>query len=429
MSSFAASAGAAPDTAFGTAVPAAILPGETVTGLIASVVQLERMIAQLHGIRSEVIEQARALSELIAEPRIERAPMARRAFVSELACAMHVSDRVAESVIGQSQAIVQFLPRTRAALLAGELTWRQAQSMVDHTSPLTDEQRAAVEAATVHHGSRMTAAEFDRRVRTTRERLAPEAMTERVERAVTRRTVDLSSERDGMAWVSALLPAADAHAIYARLTGAAKSFQNDGDGRTLPQLRADILRSCLLDDDALDLAGEVVFGGSGESRRYRGIRPQILVTVPVMTLLGHANDPATMEGYGPIDPQTARELTAEAPSLARVLTDPDTAAVLSVGRDRYRIPAELRLWLRIRDGHCRFPGCGRSPAYCEIDHTVDWQHGGRTDHGNLANLCSSHHTMKQSSGWTVVHGENGELIWTSPFGFQYTTHPELDLAT
>jgi Domain of unknown function (DUF222) len=115
-----------------------------------------------------------------------------------------------------------------------------------------------------------------------------------------------------MAWISALLPAVDALAIFDRLTGAAKSFQNDGDPRTMPQLRADILRSCLLDDDAIVLAGHSVTGGSGEIRRFRGIRPQVLITLPVLTLLGRRTadigvESAILDGYGPIDSETARQ--------------------------------------------------------------------------------------------------------------------------
>ncbi|HEY5221829.1 MAG TPA: hypothetical protein VIJ18_02100, partial [Microbacteriaceae bacterium] len=47
-------------------------------------------------------------------------------------------------------------------------------------------------------------------------------------------------------------------------------------------------------------------------------------------------------------------LAAHAPSFTRLLTHPQTEAVLSVGRDSYRVPADLRQWLRIRDGLCRF---------------------------------------------------------------------------
>ena len=56
-----------------------------------------------------------------------------------------------------------------------------------------------------------------------------------------------------------------------------------------------------------------------------GVRARVLVTVPVLTLLGRSAEPA-LEGYGPIDIDTARELAAGAPGLVRILTHPETGA-------------------------------------------------------------------------------------------------------
>ncbi|HPM53184.1 MAG TPA: HNH endonuclease signature motif containing protein, partial [Rhodoglobus sp.] len=156
----------------------------------------------------------------------------------------------------------------------------------------------------------------------------------------------------------------------------------------------------------------------------RGIRPRVLVTVPVLTLLGVSDEPATLEGYGPIDHDTAMRLAATAPSFTRLLTHPETGAVLSVGRDRYTVPADLRTWLRVRDGTCRFPWCSRAARICEIDHTKDWLHNGQTAHDNLAHLCPAHHRLKHQTRWTVAQSPGGVLKWTSPNGRAYATEPE-----
>jgi len=131
------------------------------------------------------------------------------------------------------------------------------------------------------------------------------------------------------------------------------------------------------------------------------IKPQVAVTVPVMTLLGHSDEPGDLAGHGPIDADTARRLAAQAPSFLRILTHPETGIVLSVGRDRYAVPADLRSWLRLRDETCRFPGCSRRAQRCDIDHVKDWAHGGATDHHNLIHLCRKHHRLKHTTGWTV----------------------------
>lgn len=165
----------------------------------------------------------------------------------------------------------------------------------------------------------------------------------------------------------------------------------------------------------------------------RGIRPTVAVTVPVMTLLGTSEEPGHLEGYGPIDASTARDLAARAPSFTRILTHPENGVVLSVGRDTYTVPADLKRWLRLRDETCRFPGCQRRAARCDIDHVIDWAHDGTTDHDNLIHLCRHHHRIKHQTGWTVsMHPggpgrSNGITAWSSPTGRTYTDHPTLEL--
>jgi hypothetical protein len=164
------------------------------------------------------------------------------------------------------------------------------------------------------------------------------------------------------------------------------------------------------------------------------VRAKVLVTVPVETLLntgGHttgARVPATLEGYGPISDDVARRLAAHAPSFVRLLTHPETGTVLSVGRERYAVPRDLKLWLRVRDETCRFPGCGRSAAHADLDHTVDWQHEGATRHDNLAHLCEVHHRLKHQSAWRVNQAGGGALEWRAPSGRAYRTEPAVLLA-
>lgn len=166
--------------------------------------------------------------------------------------------------------------------------------------------------------------------------------------------------------------------------------------------------------------------GAGSLRdRYFGTRPRLSVTVPALVLLGMSEEPGSLDGYGPIDANTARLLAAGAPSMIRLLTHPETGAILSVGRDRYRVPADLRAFLRIRDQTCRFPGCSRQAELCDIDHTLQWQHQHPTAHDNLSHLCPGHHTIKDETTWAVKHTADGTgtLEWTSPTGRKHTTDP------
>jgi hypothetical protein len=133
-----------------------------------------------------------------------------------------------------------------------------------------------------------------------------------------------------------------------------------------------------------------------------------------------------LDGYGVIDPATARRLAGLAPSWLRLFTDPVTGAVLGLGKKRYKVPKDLRTWLELRDETCRFPGCGRPASRTDIDHTEDWATGGSTDAGNLACLCQPHHLMKHTTSWHVVQRGNGVLDWRSPTAQVHTTRPALD---
>ena len=182
-------------------------------------------------------------------------------------------------------------------------------------------------------------------------------------------------------------------------------------------------------DDANVDGKPVTTAGKGNSPadRFRSIRPTLLVTVPVLSLLRREQEPGILEGYGPIDPQTARELAAEAKSMIRILTHPETGVALSIGRTNYRIPKKLRYWLRFRDGTCRFPGCNRAAKFADIDHAKEWfaDHGG-TDHFNLNCLCPGHHAVKTHENWTPIQDPQGtgEIMWITPTGHLLWDYPE-----
>lgn len=244
-----------------------------------------------------------------------------------------------------------------------------------------------------------------------RERRDPADAVERHRRARDGRQVSCQPGRDGMAWLVAHLPAAEAVAIDARLDDLARGLARDGDDRTIEQLRADALGDVLLDRDSRAL------------RRFPGIRPTVVVTVPI-TLLAGADETAELVGYGPIDAVTARELTADAPVLRRMLTDPRDDSMLALGRTRYRMTEDQRLWLTVRDARCRFPACSRRTGAADVDHSRAWSEGGTTDAGNLAHLCRGHHTLKHESRWRLeATHPDGTMDWLSSTGRRHRTRP------
>jgi hypothetical protein len=218
---------------------------------------------------------------------------------------------------------------------------------------------------------------------------------------------------DGMAWVTVSCAGEHATAIRARIDAITK-VRAAGDERTRPQRAADAAVALLLGID--DPATRPAAGDLG------AVRAVVHLTVPALTLLGHGDRAATLDGE-PIDVDTATALTAHAPRLRRLLTDPETGATVRYGRTTRRVPADLAGLVRDRDGTCRFPGCNAPAERSDLDHTHAWEHGGATDHDNLACLCRKHHRLKHHTGWRVHQDHDGVVRWRSPSGRTLTTYP------
>ena len=180
------------------------------------------------------------------------------------------------------------------------------------------------------------------------------------------------------------------------------------DTRSLDEIRFDVVADLLLTGHATTVDSDASVPAP------EAIRAHVQLTIPVLTLLGRSDEPATLAGHGPIALETARRLAAAAPGWDRVLTHPVTGCVLAV--DRYRPTAEQRRLLGARDEHCRFPGCRQPASRCDVDHTIAREHDGPTDVRNLAHLCRRHHTLKHHSAWRVRQLPGGVLEWTSPTG-------------
>lgn len=332
---------------------------------------------------------------------------------AEIGAALRMSEAGASALVDAARLMIERHPSLIGSLSAGRLRERHAVRLARAVSELPVEAAESVVAEALPRADRDFAS-FARTVDRLVRRHAPESPEEAHARAIEARAVWVDADRDGMAVLSALLPAVAAHAIHDRLTGIAVDLERDpAETRTRGQLRADVLCSLLIDG---------VTGVLPESAR--GIRPTVHVTVPVLALAtGDArHGEAEVDGVGPIDRETAARLVGAASEWTRVLTHPVSGMALSVDRQRYRPPAALARLARWVHGTCTFPGC-RAPAHrCELDHLVDWRHGGGTALGNLHPLCTSHHTIKHATRWRVESDvgtradPGGGVTWTSPGG-------------
>ena len=142
------------------------------------------------------------------------------------------------------------------------------------------------------------------------------------------------------------------------------------------------------------------------------------VTIDVQTLLGLAQNPAQLAGYGAIAPSVARALASDG-KWRRFITDPQTGALLDYGRNSYEPPQALVDFLIARDRTCRFPGCHMAATKSDLDHAKSWDSGGETSPANLGALCRRHHRLKTHGGWMLESSADGACTWTSPLGKKY----------
>lgn len=139
---------------------------------------------------------------------------------------------------------------------------------------------------------------------------------------------------------------------------------------------------------------------SAENVRINHDRFRIVVNVPMLTLLGMDELPASIDGMIPVPADVARDWAAGSEEWFRILTDPVTGRVLDVPAARYVPSPQMLDMLRLRKPICAYPGCRlRTHARSEADHIEEFNHqdpesGGRTELDNLHLLCIRHHQVK-----------------------------------
>ncbi|WP_192476335.1 DUF222 domain-containing protein, partial [Arthrobacter sp. AET 35A] len=155
----------------------------------------------------------------------------------ELVPLLNLSGRAAHRLLGQSLTLVEDLPKTLQCLGAGMLTPRQAQIILDEALTIPAEALPAFEEEVLKTGAQLMAPRLKAKCKRVREKLHPASAITRRRAAAADRRLDLTPDRDGMAWLSAYLPAERACGIENRITFMARALQNPHETRTLTQLK------------------------------------------------------------------------------------------------------------------------------------------------------------------------------------------------
>jgi hypothetical protein len=388
----------------------------------------------------------------------------------EIGLALRLSVGTASARLDQARRLAVELPDTLQAWEEGRLDRTKVRAVLDATESLDPPTAAAVAARVLPKAAEQTAGQLRAALARAVIAVDPEGASRRHEKARRGRRVGVDPDRDGMAWLRALLPAPDALASYEWLTRLARGMGAE-DPRRMDERRADLLVALLTgrltitpstpadtpvpasapaesaDIDTADTADTDTVPASGSAadlperatntaprpaaqqplpsmpQPVNPGKPLVQVVVPLDTLTGACEQPGELVGYGPIPAELARRIAADG-VWRRLVTDPLSGALLDYGRTTYRPPTALAEFVRARDVYCRHPGCRRRAIDSELDHTIAFSEGGETCECNLHGSCGRHHHCRHDApGWTVTQHPDATITWTTPTGHRYTSSP------
>lgn len=330
-----------------------------------------------------------------------------RGVAHEVGLAKRCSPAHARKYLGWARTLTRELPNTMRELSAGRTTEWRAMLVASETGWLSREHRAQVDADVAPRLEALGDRRVERETRAMAQRLDPAGAAERARSAESDRHVSLRPAPDTMTRLSALLPVAQGVAAYAALASAADSARATGDERSRGQVMADALVERITGQVQADHVPTTVN----------------LVMAP-NTLTGsgvNADEPALLDGYGPIPAPMARALAnrpgADSPVwLRRLLTD-RAGRLITMETSRRCFTDAQREFLRLRDGVCATPYCEAPIRHA--DHATPAGGGGQTSLENGQSLCEACNYAKQAPGWKTHRDRDGTVTVTTPTGHTY----------
>lgn len=341
---------------------------------------------------------------------------AARSTTSWLTGALGVAGSGAASQVQLARASRRELAPAVEQLRQGTLTYDHLRAIGRAVRDLPDEQTTPAARVLTELATTADVASVVQTGRHLAHVVDPDGTLKTTERDYSRRRLHLSPLLDGMVALDGLL---DTEAA-ATLNAALEPFlvpAGDDDDRTTPQRRADGLvavAGVALSQSRLPVTG--------------GARPgmTVLTTLDALTAAGGTGTVEPTPGGGGVVGSLAIDRVACDAAVARVLLSPE-GVPLDLGRSQRLFSPAQRKLLALRDGGCRFPGCGLPPAFTDAHHLIAWQHGGASDLDNAVLVCRHHHRMVHEGGWTTEptgqRGANGELRFTSRRGVVLSSTP------
>ena len=301
------------------------------------------------------------------------------------------------------------LPRVRDAFAGGELSYSKVRALVRVATPAT-------EGELVELARHATASHLEQMARAYRTVQGPGAVEE-ANRRHERRYLRWCWDDDGSLVVVARLSPEDG-AVVVQAFDATHDVLDAANRDSAESSRPTAA-------DALVAMAETVLE-HGPAAREGGERYQAVVVVDAATLAADAPGACHVDDGPALAPEGARRLTCDAGVVVASLGD--GGEPLNIGRRTRTIPPAIRRSLKLRDGHCAFPGCTQR-RFVDGHHVRHWSQGGETSLPNLVLLCRAHHRCVHEGGYGVRRDGERPFVFTRPDGAVIPRAPALPALT
>jgi hypothetical protein len=379
----------------------------------------------------------------------------RRRIAAEVSIELTITHGQAEELVWLAHDLPDRLPNTWASLQTGQIDIDRAKVMADGLAALDDDVARRLDEELAEEAVESTRTRLRSRVKRAVRAADPDAHADRTKQAKDERRLEIWDNADETCdLVGRNMDAAEAHAIYNRLTAAATAMKGDGDQRTLGQIRADLqvallrgtplpeaVQRLLTDPHAAAVPCNAAPAATDSPAAAQASSDLADVIAAVEALIARALAEAADEQLsGLLDRARANgklgTLTLWIGQAVKTINDALAGLVDAWcrhtgstpgahGHDGYRPPIGMQRLVQARHPVCVFPTCNRSAIHCDLDHTIAYDQGGRTCKCNLAPLCRTHHrVVKQHPTWTLFQPWPGLLIWVTPSGTWHIVTPQ-----
>jgi hypothetical protein len=379
--------------------PAVRAEHPAVTGLCAAI---DRLVAERPaadgGVLVELVRQLHRLQAMVDAATADFATSGDWAVDGARSAATWVAERcripkaTAKRSVGLGKAADDLQVATDA-WMAGDVGPAHVAALAAYLRPGTRDALIRDEAMLVEHARNLGYGAFRQALAYWEQHVDPDGCEEQAEARRARRDVRLSTSFEGICLGTITLDAAGGAIVMGELRrieqalfeadwADAKELAGDDDGlehrlaRTPAQRRADAL---------VEMATRSRSAPPGARRPA----PLLTVLVDYPTLAGRVCELAdgTVLTPGELLPWITQA------DVERAVFGPDRR--VEVGETTRFFRGATRRAIEIRDRVCSHPLCDETAAWCEVDHIVPWEAGGRTCQQNGRLLCRFHHRMRQ----------------------------------